>query len=104
YRWDGGVDGGNKEYIERGVTIAGATTSVNIRGVTSFYQQKHEYPGISMPVSGSYESGDEVKNMTLTIQGVAGSRYVIKSWLRVTTGSSHVLNVDWVAQKVLTGD
>jgi hypothetical protein len=28
---------------------------------------------------------------------------VIKSWLRVTTGSSHVLNVDWVAQKVLPG-
>ncbi|WP_394289597.1 phage tail fiber domain-containing protein [Klebsiella michiganensis] len=104
YRWDGGVDGGNKEYIERGVTIEGATTSVNIRGVVSFYQQKHDYPGISMPVSGTYQSGDEVKNMTLKIQGVAGSRYVIKSWLRVTTGSSHVLNVDWVAQKVLTGD
>ncbi|HBW1503997.1 TPA: hypothetical protein N3441_000185 [Klebsiella quasipneumoniae] len=104
YRWDGGVDGGNKEYIERGVTITGATTSVNIRGVASFYQQKHEYPSISMPVSGTYQSGDEVKNMTFTIQGVAGSRYVIKSWLRVTTGSSHVLNVDWVAQKVPTGD
>ncbi|WP_158413845.1 hypothetical protein, partial [Klebsiella michiganensis] len=104
YRWDGGVDGGNKEYIERGVTITGATTSVNIRGVVSFYQQKHEYPSISMPVSGAYQSGDEVKNMTFTIQGAAGSRYVIKSWLRVTTGSSHVLNVDWVAQKVPTGD
>ncbi|MEQ0253352.1 hypothetical protein [Klebsiella sp. CN_Kp116] len=104
YRWDGGVDGGNKEYIERGVTITGATTSVNIRGVASFYQQKHEYPSISMPVSGTYQSGDEVKNMNFTIQGVAGSRYVIKSWLRVTTGSSHVLNVDWVAQKVPTGD
>ncbi|CAM7679718.1 Phage tail protein [Klebsiella michiganensis] len=104
YRWDGGVDGGNKEYIDPGVTIEGATTSVNIRGVVSFYQQKYEYPGNSMPVSGTYQSGDEVKNKFLTIQGVAGSRYVIKSWLRVTTGSSHVLNVDWVAQKVPTGD
>ncbi|HHC2645190.1 TPA: hypothetical protein ACN68N_004768, partial [Klebsiella pneumoniae] len=104
YRWDGGVDGGNKEYIGRRVTITGATTAVNIRGVVSFYQQKHDYPGISMPVSGTYQSGDEVKNMTFTIQGAAGSRYVIKSWLRVTTGSSHVLNVDWVAQKVPTGD
>ena len=104
YRWDGGVDGGNKEYIGRRVTITGATTAVNIRGVVSFYQQKHDYPGNSMPVSGTYQSGDEVKNMTFTIQGAAGSRYVIKSWLRVTTGSSHVLNVDWVAQKVPTGD
>ena len=104
YRWDGGVDGGNKEYIDPGVTIEGAKTSVNIRGVVSFYQQKYEYPGNSMPVSGTYQSGDEVKNKFLTIQGVAGSRYVIKSWLRVTTGSSHVLNVDWVAQKVPTGD
>ena len=104
YRWDGGVDGGNKEYIDPGVTIEGATTSVNIRGVVSFYQQKYEYPGNSMPISGTYQSGDEVKNKFLTIQGTAGSRYVIKSWLRVTTGSSHVLNVDWVAQKVPTGD
>ncbi|HCT7674188.1 hypothetical protein [Klebsiella pasteurii] len=104
YRWDGGVDGGNKEFLSRTVKIKGATSSVNIRGVESFYQQKYEYPSISMPVSGTYQSGDEVKNMTFTIQGAAGSRYVIKSWLRVTTGSSHVLNVDWVAQKVPTGD
>ena len=104
YRWNGGTDGGNKEYIERGVKIEGFTTSVNCRGVISFYTQKHIYPGISMPTSGAYQSGDEVKNMTLTIQGVAGSRYVIKGWLRVTTGSSHVLNTDWVAIKQLTGD
>ncbi|WP_446667526.1 tail fiber/spike domain-containing protein, partial [Klebsiella michiganensis] len=40
YRWDGGVTGGNKEYISREAVIEGATTAVNARGVHSFYQQK----------------------------------------------------------------
>ena len=104
YRWDGGVTGGNKEYISREAVIEGATTAVNARGVHSFYQQKYVYPSTSMPTTGSFKAGDEVTNMFKQIQGVAGSRYVITSWLRVTTGSSHVLNVDWVAQKVPTGD
>lgn len=104
YRWDGGVDGGNKEYISQRVKIEGATTSVNIRGVVSFYRQKYQYPSVSIPVSGTFQAGDEVKNMSPTIQGASGSRYVIKGWLRVTTGSSHVLNTDWVALKQLTGD
>ncbi|HHL1361332.1 TPA: hypothetical protein ACQ3BV_000674 [Klebsiella pneumoniae] len=104
YRWDGGVTGGNKEYISREAVIEGATTAVNARGVHSFYQQKYVYPSTSMPTTGSFKAGDEVTNMFKQIQGVAGSRYVITGWLRVTTGSSHVLNVDWVAQKVPTGD
>ncbi|MDS7801309.1 hypothetical protein [Klebsiella michiganensis] len=104
YRWGGGVTGGNKEYISREAVIEGATTAVNARGVHSFYQQKYVYPSTSMPTTGSFKAGDEVTNMFKQIQGVAGSRYVITGWLRVTTGSSHVLNVDWVAQKVPTGD
>ena len=103
YRWDGGVTGGNKEYISREAVIEGATTAVNARGVHSFYQQKYVYPSTSMPTTGSFKAGDEVTNMFKQIQGAAGSRYVITGWLRVTTGSSHVLNVDWVAQKVPTG-
>ncbi|MEQ5195396.1 hypothetical protein [Klebsiella pasteurii] len=104
YRWNGGVTGGNKEYISRDAVIEGATAAVNARGVHSFYQQKYVYPSTSMPTTGSFKAGDEVTNMFKQIQGVAGSRYVITGWLRVTTGSSHVLNVDWVAQKVPTGD
>ncbi|MCY0071133.1 hypothetical protein LCT09_25555, partial [Klebsiella pneumoniae] len=88
YRWDGGVTGGNKEYISREAVIEGATTAVNARGVHSFYQQKYVYPSTSMPTTGSFKAGDEVTNMFKQIQGVAGSRYVITGWLRVTTGSS----------------
>ncbi|MEQ5194611.1 hypothetical protein [Klebsiella pasteurii] len=104
YRWDGGVTGGNKEYISRDAVIEGATTAVNARGVHSFYQQKYVYPSISMPTTGSFKNGDEVINMTTPIEGDTGSRYVIRGWLRVTTGSSHVPGVDWVAMKVPTGD
>lgn len=104
YRWDGGVNGGNKEYISQRVTIEGATTSVNIRGVVSFYRQRYVYPGNSMPTSGTYNAGDEVRNMNTVIQGTTGSRYVTLGWIRVTTGSTHVLNTDWVAIKQLTGD
>ncbi|WP_338735439.1 hypothetical protein V8954_04005 [Klebsiella michiganensis] len=104
YRWDGGANGGNKEYIEHNVTIEGATSSINARGVISFYRQRYAYPGNSMPTSGTYNSGDEVRSMSNTILGSPGSRYIITGWRRVTTGSSHVLNTDWVAIKIPTGD
>lgn len=52
---------GNKEYISQRVKIEGATTSVNIRGVVSFYRQKYQYPSVSIPVSGTFQAGDEVK-------------------------------------------
>lgn len=56
-----------------------------------------------MPTSGTWTQGDYAINTTPTVSGSTGSKYVIKGWLRVTTGSNNVLNTDWVEDRALTG-
>lgn len=57
----------------------------------------------AMPTTGSYVQDDYAVNVNKAILGTAGSRYVIKGWIRITTSSNNVLNTDWVEDKVLTG-
>jgi hypothetical protein len=57
----------------------------------------------AMPSSGKYLLGHVVRNGTPTVTGSAGSKYVVQGWMRVTTGSAHVLNTDWVEMRCLTG-
>ncbi|WP_276353959.1 hypothetical protein [Cohnella caldifontis] len=56
------------------------------------------------PTSGSYNQGDYVRNAKPVKSGNRGSRYVVKGWIRLTTGSNHVLNTDWAEDRSLTGD
>jgi len=65
---------------------------------------KRRFTGSAMPTSGSYNAGDEVVNTNKTEQGTAGSKYVIEKWMRLTTGSSHVLGTDWITLRLLTGN
>ena len=54
-----------------------------------------EFFGSAMPASGSFIQGDYVTNIAPTIV----SNSVVVGWLRITAGSNHVLNTDWVAIK-----
>jgi hypothetical protein len=56
------------------------------------------------PTNGVYAAGDYVPNSAPAKLGTAGSRYVVKGWTRITSGSGHVLNTDWVQDRALTGD
>lgn len=55
------------------------------------------------PSSGTYEVGDFVRNTAPVVLGAAASQYVIFGWMRMTDGSTHVLNTDWVECRTLTG-
>lgn len=57
----------------------------------------------SMPTAGTYAAGDFVKNSTPAVLGAPGTQYVVRGWLRITNGSAHVLNTDWVQDRALTG-
>jgi hypothetical protein len=57
----------------------------------------------AVPTSGTYLTGWVVINTAPTVQGTAGSRYIVNGWTRITSGSSHVLNTDWVEMRSLTG-
>lgn len=58
----------------------------------------------ALPASGKYIKGHFVRNNTPVELGSASSKYVIYGWIRLTTGSGHVLNTDWLEQRVLTGN
>lgn len=59
---------------------------------------------VAMPTSGTYAIGDYVKKKVPVEAGSASSKYVIKGWIRLTDGSAHVLNTDWVTDRALTGN
>jgi Pectate lyase superfamily protein len=59
--------------------------------------------GSTMPSGGSWMKGDYVENTNITLQGTSPNKYVVKGWLRATTGNTHVLNTDWFEDRALTG-
>lgn len=58
----------------------------------------------SVPTTGTWQQGDFVRNSTPAEAGGAGAKYVVFGWIRLTSGSNNVLNTDWVAARVLTGN
>ena len=58
----------------------------------------------AIPASGTYKSGDFVPKSSYSEAGGAGSKYVVIGWNRLTSGSAHVLNTDWVEARILTGN
>jgi hypothetical protein len=60
------------------------------------------FAGISHP-SAPYSPGTRIFNTNPSIQGTAGSRYVVIGWFRVTGGTGNVLGTDWMEMRTLTG-
>jgi len=57
----------------------------------------------SIPTTGTYVLGLFVPKLIPGVSGAAGSQYVVQGWVRLTTGSAHVLNTDWAEVRTLTG-
>lgn len=56
-----------------------------------------------IPAAGKYPLGWYVRNTAPAVAGAASSQYIIQGWMRMTTGSAHVLNTDWREMRTLTG-
>lgn len=56
-----------------------------------------------IPTTGRYCYGHFVVKDGPAIAGPAGSQYTVTGWWRATTGSAHVLGVDWIEQRIATG-
>jgi len=57
----------------------------------------------AMPTAGSWVNGQRAFSLAPTLQGVSPNQYVVSAWLRLVTGTNHVLNTDWVEMRQLTG-
>ena len=73
------------------VVIDGVPTSPTFGQVIT---QPQEFSN-SMPTSGTYVYGTLIKTRTAVPSSVDPTKFVF-GWTRVTTGSGHVLNTDWV--------
>lgn len=58
----------------------------------------------AQPATGAWHIGQKVRNTGPAEAGGAGNKYVIDSWIRITTGSGNVANTDWLQQRTLTGN
>lgn len=72
--------------------------------VLSDAQGRKEYIDSAMPTVGSWRRGDIVWKWNAAEAGSASSKYVLLGWIRLVTGSAHVLNTDWVELRTLTGN
>ncbi len=57
----------------------------------------------ALPTTGKYVAGAVVAKFNPTVVGTAPNQYIVTGWMRLTTGSNHVLNTDWVEMRTLTG-
>lgn len=89
--------------------MVGLTLSINSRGFLSFYNHRKVYESTSIPTTGDFTQGDFIKNtnlvllsetVTISTGGTFVHRYYIAGWMRMSTGSSHIIGTDWVISKV----
>lgn len=89
----------NTDFVDGVNTYSGAWTT---RIFNNFAQHvallNIDRQSLSIPTTGSYKKGDFVRNTNPLIV----SNSVVFGWLRITTGSNHVLNTDWIAIKQST--
>ena len=58
---------------------------------------------VNLPTTGTYVYSLYVSKLFPSVQGAAASQYIVQGWVRLTTGSAHVLNTDWAEVRTLTG-
>jgi hypothetical protein len=56
-----------------------------------------------LPSTGKYVEGHFVQKSDPIVAGSGGSQYIVYGWIRMTTGTGHVLNTDWCETRTLTG-
>lgn len=88
-------------------------TRLSISAALSAYDlnSRTKYHGVGIPTTGHFNKGDYVVNDNVVLlqwhsdptTPVEGMSYVIRGWIRMTSGSTHTLNVDWVEDRCLTG-
>lgn len=83
-----------KDIVEyNGIVSENSFTVKN--GLRNSYKQNW-----TMPTSGTFKKLEYVTNNTPNIIGTDPEKYIVRGWLRLTDGSTHVLNTDWVEDRI----
>jgi len=75
--------------------IARQVNAISEGSIAGFYNAS-----TAAPTTGVWTRGDEIRNSQPSELGTAGSKYVIRGWQCVSSGTPGT----WVAQRFLTGN
>lgn len=78
--------------------------AIKVNQLGGGYISGNDNTNIAAPSTGSWFLGDYVKKSNPVQAGAPGAKYVIKGWIRVTSGSGNALNTDWLEDRALTGN
>ena len=88
-----------------GNDIPAAKFDVYNGGAVSHRNGKQALTFTTLPARSTWAAGDIAYLKQSGQQlGVAGSRYLLTGWTRITNGIGNVLNTDWYENRVLTGN
>lgn len=92
FRWDSSID--NSDYISQDSFISGAyeeVVAIGSFGVLKYIPRQYYLE--SIPKNGFFREGDYIFNVK---PGNSKNEVKVKGWLRLTTGNSNTLNIDWI--------
>jgi len=103
-RVDGAIDEINGDHVGQ-IVMGASNTPFNFADGTL---RRGRGPGRlfnrnAAPTTGSFRVGDYVVNTAPALAGTTPNKYVIRGWLRLTTGSGNVAGTDWVEDRMMTG-
>lgn len=76
-----------------------------VNGIASgVFAENTDNASVALPTFGTFAKGDYVRKAVWVEAGVVTTKYVIKGWMRITDGDTHVLNTDWLEDRALTGN
>lgn len=94
YRFGSDIDSLSKSLAQ---VLPGFAKQVN--AVSEGRITGHHNAATSAPTTGLYQRGDYLRNSAPAVLGTAGSQYIVKGWVCITSGDPGT----WVQDRGLTG-
>ena len=91
--------GGDAESIARSLVQILPSIAKQVNAVSEGRIAGHHNAATSAPATGLYQRGDYLRNSAPAVLGTAGSQYIVKGWVCITSGEPGT----WVQDRGLTG-
>ena len=91
--------GGEADSIARSLLQVLPVFAKQVNAVSEGRIAGHHNAATSAPTTGLYQRGDYLRNSAPAVLGTAGSQYIVKGWVCITSGDPGT----WVQDRGLTG-
>ena len=91
--------GGDAESLARSLAQVLPVVAKQVNAISEGRITGHHNAATSAPTTGLYQRGDYLRNSAPAVLGAAGSQYIVKGWVCITSGEPGT----WVQDRGLTG-